>query len=118
MLFALPGCDGGKVHVLTGPTMGTSYTVKIIGPIDRGKIQSLIEDELARINSLMSTYDRQSELSRFNQSPTSVAFPVAEDVLRVLRMSQKIHNESEGAFDVTVGPLVNLWGIWPWNSGK
>jgi FAD:protein FMN transferase len=112
-LFMLFGCEGGKVHILDGPTMGTSYTVKIVGPIDKGKLKLLIENELVRINSLMSTYDDQSELSRFNRSPISTSVPVSEDVLTVLRMSQKIHDESNGAFDVTIGPLVNLWGFGP-----
>lgn len=118
LLLALFGCEGGKVHVLTGPTMGTSYTIKIIGSIDKPKLQSQIDAELAHINALMSTYDEQSELSRFNQSPVSTSFPVAIELQNVLQMSQKIHDESNGAFDVTVGPLVNIWGFGPGFTGN
>ena len=118
LLLALFGCEGGEVHVLTGPTMGTSYTIKIIGSIDKPKLQSQIDAELAHINALMSTYDEQSELSRFNQSPVSTSFPVAIELQNVLQMSQKIHDESNGAFDVTVGPLVNIWGFGPGFTGN
>ena len=100
--------------MVSGPTMGTSYTVKIVeeGP-DRGKLRSQIEMELQRINGLMSTYDENSELSKFNRSPVSSPFPVSPEILEVLELSREIHAHSGGAFDVTVGPLVNLWGFGP-----
>ena len=72
--------------------MGTSYTVKIVhGDLDRAKLRSEIEAELQRINGLMSTFDENSELSKFNRSPVSSPFPVSPEILEVLELSREIH---------------------------
>jgi len=111
ILFA---CERESLFVISGPTMGTSYTVKIVHEdLDMGKLRSQIEAELRRINGLMSTFDENSELSRFNRSPVSSPFPVSPEILEVLKLSREIHEHSGGAFDVTVGALVNLWGFGP-----
>ena len=81
--------------------------------LDKTKIGSEIEAELKRINSLMSTYDENSELSQFNRFQGKGLFPVSPETLEVLRLSGSVHDHSDGAFDVTVGPLVNLWGFGP-----
>ena len=110
----LLACEGNSEHVFSGNTMGTSYTVKIIEDnITDDMLAEQIGDELQRINSLMSTYDQSSELSMFNQAPEHIEFPVSTDVIKVLEMSGMIHDQSDGAFDVSVGPLVNLWGFGP-----
>ncbi|MCZ6502833.1 MAG: FAD:protein FMN transferase [Gammaproteobacteria bacterium] len=111
ILFA---CERESLFVISGPTMGTSYTVKIVGEdLDRGKLRSQIEVELQRINGLMSTFDENSELSKFNRFPVSSPFTVSAAILEVLMLSSEIFDHSGGAFDVTVGPLVNLWGFGP-----
>ena len=107
-------CEGERLYVISGPIMGTSYTIKMVGvDLDQGKLAGVIEKELLRINGLMSTYDEHSELSRFNRSPVLIPFPVSVEVMEVLKLSSEIHKHSRGAFDVTAGPLVNLWGFGP-----
>ena len=62
----------------------------------------------------MSTYDAESELSRFNQSEAQDAwFPVAAETAEVVAISRDISRHTGGRFDVTLGPLVNLWGFGP-----
>jgi thiamine biosynthesis lipoprotein len=104
---------------MSGKTMGTTYTVKVVGDyfgengLSEENLGASIDAELVRLNSLLSTYDETSELSRFNQAGISESFPVSVELLEVLHISGMIYEQSNGAFDVTVGPLVNLWGFGP-----
>ncbi len=96
--------------------MGTSYSVKYRHNIDRLSPQLLhreIEGLLATINKTMSTYDPDSELSRFNSARTTDWVPVSTSLFTVLKAALEINAQSDGAYDVTVGPLVNLWGFGP-----
>jgi thiamine biosynthesis lipoprotein len=122
LVLVLPflcGCGEPQLHVMSGKTMGTTYTVKVVGDyfgengLSEEILGSRIDAELVRLNGLMSTYDETSELSRFNQAAISESFPVSGELLEVLQISRMIYEQSNGAFDVTVGPLVNLWGFGP-----
>jgi thiamine biosynthesis lipoprotein len=96
--------------------MGTSYTVELAAPIDdavRNKLTELIEVELAAVNRAMSTYDPRSELSQFNEREDLRWAPASRGLLEVLDSASRISNATQGAFDVTVGPLVDLWGFGP-----
>jgi thiamine biosynthesis lipoprotein len=101
---------------LTGPTMGTGYSVKIVtlpDSLDADTLHQAIDSELARINDLMSTYQDDSELSRFNQYQEDDWFTVSSDTLAVVQEAHDVAELTDGALDVTVGPLVNLWGFGP-----
>lgn len=101
---------------LTGTTMGTSYSVKIVdlpAAIDSKILDRDIAQLLAEVNGLMSTYQEDSELSCFNRSRSTHWIAVSSELVKVLAEAQKISRLSGGAFDVTVGPLVNLWGFGP-----
>lgn len=101
----------------SGPTMGTQYRVILpFCPLRDGAMQALrmdIEARLDSINRQMSTWQPESEISRFNDAVTTNAFPVSAEFARVVRMAQSLSAESGGAFDITVGPLVKLWGFGP-----
>lgn len=104
------------VSQLTGSTMGTSYTVKYrhtpdVPPVT--VIQAEIEQQLAEINQSMSTYDANSELSRFNRSASTGWIPVSDPLFTVLAAALEVGEQSGDAFDITIGPLVNLWGFGP-----
>lgn len=102
------------VHVLSGSTMGTTYNVKIVPGNKVFKVSELqvqIQNKLDMIDSLMSTYKPDSELSRFNKEQEGVSFSLSKDTFDVIAFSQNISNLTNGAFDITVGPLVNLWGF-------
>ena len=77
------------------------------------QISQEIESELERVNAQMSTYLTPSELSRFNQQTSDEWFPVSTETAAVVELALQLTRESDGAFDVTVGPLVNLWGFGP-----
>ena len=100
----------------SGATMGTNYAVKAVHvppDVDTDQLKTAIDGVLKRINDRMSTYDRNSELSRFNQSRSIDWVSVSSSLLMVMREALRVSELSEGAFDVTVGPAVNLWGFGP-----
>ncbi|MCB5313548.1 FAD:protein FMN transferase [Yersinia intermedia] len=112
----LTGCGPEQVN-LEGKTMGTSYSIKYVSDSSTPspkKLQQEIDRELELVNDRMSTYRSGSELSRFNQSrAVSTPFRVSADTAKVVREAIRINRLTDGALDVTVGPLVNLWGFGP-----
>jgi len=99
----------------TGDTMGTTYSVKLGTPElraeARGAVQRAIEEQLDRVDRLMSTYRPDSELSRFNRQPANDPFPASPETIEVFRIAREVSQLSGGAFDVTVAPLVAAWGF-------
>lgn len=116
-LLTLTGCEQAPAQVhLTGSTMGTYYSVKYIAEGDlpnQTAVQSEIDARLELVNDQMSTYRKDSELSRFNQLTDSRPFTVSKDTAKVVKEAIRLNQLSGGALDVTVGPLVNLWGFGP-----
>ncbi len=108
-------CDLLKEEItFTGSTMGTTYQVKLVaGYFDKPKgLQQRIDQRLKRINQSMSTYLPDSEISRFNNlSTTEEEFAISDDFLQVMQMARRIYEMSDGAWDATVDPLVQLWGF-------
>ena len=89
--------------------MGTTYAIQADCP---GSLpRDRIEAELARLNAQMSTYDPHSELSRFNRGPVGVAQPVSPELVDVVAAAFVVSEQTRGAFDATVAPLVALWGF-------
>lgn len=104
---------------LSGETMGTTYNVKLataLGSSDEASLRASIESVLSTIIGQMSTYEPDSEISRFNQSRSTEPFPVSKATAQVVAESLEISRQSDGAFDVTVQPLVDAWGFGP--SGR
>ena len=104
------------VTALSGPTMGTTWTVKVVtaGQPDMPTVRALdsaAADAVEAVDSSMSTYKKDSELSLFNASPSTEPVGVSAMLLAVLVEAQATTAVSGGAFDVTVGPLVNAWGF-------
>ncbi|HOJ33576.1 MAG TPA: FAD:protein FMN transferase [Candidatus Hydrogenedentes bacterium] len=102
--------------VFSGNTMGSTYTVKVVAEhpfTEQGKraVKDAIERVLADIDIKMSTYRDDSELSRFNAHRDATPFSLSRETLEVLSLSQRISKETDGAFDITVSPLVELWGF-------
>lgn len=119
VIALLAGCSdvrhARELREVTGRTMGTTYSVKYIdadgrGPAEAG-VKDLIDTRLHAINGLMSTYEADSEISRFNAAQPGRWFPLSVETLAVLELSHEISALSGGSFDVTVGPLVELWGF-------
>lgn len=103
-----------KHPILVGGTMGTGYSVTLKGYVFRTEINRLsrqIEAELVEINRQMSTWDAESEISRFNQSDDSKPFHASEDFAIVIKRALELGESTGGAFDPTLQPLLNLWGF-------
>lgn len=107
----LAGCGAGADYRrYGGTTMGTYYQVTARC---EGDMDAVIRGELDAVNAEMSTYLPDSTLSRFNRARPGEWFPVEPTLAEVVDAAGVLYRESAGAFDVTVGPLVNLWGFGP-----
>ena len=96
--------------------MGTRYTVKYIGPELNDtpeQVQKQIDHLLIDINREMSTYIPDSEISQLNENQSADWIKLSPRLFTVLAAAKLISDLSNGAFDVTIGPLVNLWGFGP-----
>jgi thiamine biosynthesis lipoprotein len=103
-----------QVMAISGSTMGTTYTVKVAElPADATlvELRSAVDERLEWINRHMSTYVADSDVSRFSQHSGSDWFEVARETAFVVSVAQQIAEDTDGAFDITVGPLVNLWSF-------
>ena len=101
---------------LPGNIFGTQYKILYVteeGVPTTDKIQEQVMSRLQRIDSLMSTWNKNSELSRFNRLAVGQEMKVDAELIQILMMSKAMHLLSQGTFDITVGPLVNLWGFGP-----
>jgi thiamine biosynthesis lipoprotein len=113
------GCSEQKqnsdIVSFTGMTMGTTFTVKWVeqNSVPVMALKEEVNKALLDVNQSMSTYIPDSELSLFNELPAGSDIDVSEALFFVLSLAQDISYRTAGAFDVTVGPLVNLWGFGP-----
>jgi thiamine biosynthesis lipoprotein len=96
-------------------TMGTTYQVKIAQvQLPESELQSLrtkVDAALREVNRQMSTYDPGSEISRFNRFDDTTAFEVSPEFAIVVNKALRVYESSDNSFDITVAPLVNLWGF-------
>lgn len=105
-----------KAYALSGASMGTTYDVEIVAPpadLDRRRLRDDIADRLAVLERSMSTWLPGSELSRFNAAHDTGWFEVSPALCEAVADALSIGRMTGGAFDVTAGPLVNLWGFGP-----
>ncbi|WP_339907248.1 FAD:protein FMN transferase [Symmachiella dynata] len=115
-IFAIGGCGAPTVESLslTGETMGTTYSITVADPppeLVAAALQTSVDAALETVNNQMSTWRPDSELSRFNAAQTTEWVPVSPELAKVVAAAQQISKQTDGAFDVTVGPLVQLWGF-------
>lgn len=113
----ITGCGGraAKSFSLSGQTMGTTWSAVISRStgVTQEELQRRLQEELDRVNGLMSTYDPKSQLSLFNQSTSTEWQQLPEELVELVAEAVRINGASDGAFDVTIGPVVNLWGFGP-----
>jgi thiamine biosynthesis lipoprotein len=116
-LLLLAACGGETTPVkLSGSSMGTTWHVSYIatpGIPDDVKLHAGIDEQLERVNRSMSTYRPDSELSQISAAPIKTWITPSPDFFLVLTTALDVGSKSEGAYDVTVAPLVNLWGFGP-----
>ncbi len=102
--------------VVTGPAFGTTFTVKVVaegeGTAVKTELAALVRDVIDRVDRAMSTYRADSEINVFNRHGVEV-FPASRDFAVVVAEAQRVSRLTGGAFDITVGPLVDAWGFGP-----
>lgn len=103
-------------RVLRGPTMGTTYVITLPqrhGAQGSASLKHTIDALLEAIEQCMSTYRPDSELSRLSANPGTAWLPLSDQLFRVLAAAAQVSRDTAGAFDITVGPVVNVWGFGP-----
>jgi FAD:protein FMN transferase len=105
---------GDQIVALSGETMGTSWTVRLVLPHDAeaATLQAAIQDELDAVVAVFSHWDPRSEVSRFNQAPAGV-WALSKPLWSLLDQSLDLADETNGAVDPTLGALIGLWGFGP-----
>jgi FAD:protein FMN transferase len=102
--------------VLAGPTMGTTYTLKVTAPpasVDSARLRQTVDEVLTQIDRSMSGYRADSEVVRFNANASTQWYAVSEELAQVVQAALEVSEASSGAFDITVAPLVAAWGFGP-----
>ena len=117
----LSGCDrhretvGASALVLEGRTMGTFWRVSLanVDPSLKKNLQKAVQQQLDNDDRQLSTWKADSVLSRFNQYRGSDPQPIGDDMADIITLALRIGQKTQGKMDITVGPLVNLWGFGP-----
>ncbi|MBB45372.1 MAG: thiamine biosynthesis protein ApbE [Rhodospirillaceae bacterium] len=125
ILFILIGCFGeetGQSPIsINGQTMGTTYNVTVVdNPLRLSKenLKKRIEKTLNEVNDKMSNWYDQSEISIINNDNRGKPIDLSQELFDVIKLSTDIHIRSNGAFDITAAPLINLWGFGPNKSER
>jgi thiamine biosynthesis lipoprotein len=116
--FLRQGADSGadRELAISGPTMGTVFNVKVVtddvSDDHRDRLTEIVHQVVEGVDQTMSTYRPESEIEHFNRGGTDV-FAASRDLIEVVVEAQRVARLTNGAFDITVGPLVDLWGFGP-----
>lgn len=116
LMLLLAACQPAPTQTrIQGSTMGTYYAVTLSDPFPggQGALQQEVETLLARLNQEISTYDPASLISRFNQGTGQPPQVIPATMAKIVQQGMDAGRLTLGALDVTVGPLVNLWGFGP-----
>jgi thiamine biosynthesis lipoprotein len=113
--LSLSRANTDRVEALQGATMGTTWSVKLVAArgLHPAEIRGGIEARLDRVVAQMSTWEPDSDLSRFNRAPAGSWYRLRDECLTVLAYALEVAGDTGGAYDPTVGPLVDLWGFGP-----
>jgi len=113
----LSGCgNGDSLESVGGPTMGSTYSIKYVrhaGLADTAEVRREVEGILAEVDRELSTYRNDSDIERFNALPAHSCQKMPASVLELIRVGEQLSVQSEGSYDLTVEPLMNLWGFGP-----
>ncbi|MCQ6256885.1 FAD:protein FMN transferase [Pseudomonas sp. Q11] len=117
LVSVLSGCgNGDSLERFDGPTMGSRYSIQYVrhsatpGP---NALQVEVENILAEVDRQFSTYRSDSDIERFNALPANSCQLMPGPVLELVRVGEQLSVQSDGSFDLTVEPLLNLWGFGP-----
>lgn len=99
--------------IIQGKTMGTFYAINVVGGYKGGEagLKALSEGAFKQICDEISTFDKNAELYKFNDFKSTEPFEISNELGRIIQDTVYQGRRIEGATDITVGPLVNLWGF-------
>jgi thiamine biosynthesis lipoprotein len=102
-----------ELYKTSGDTMGTKYYIIVCADSSWGweRTHVAIDNELARVNQMMSTFIDDSEITKFNDNPSTDWIPASPEMVKLVKLSKEASEIVDGKFDITVGPLVDLWGF-------
>lgn len=113
----LAGCgNGDSIESFGGPTMGSTYSIKYVryaGGPDSSQVRREVEGILAEVDRQLSTYRNDSDIEHFNALPANSCQTMPASVLELIRVGKELSVQSDGSYDLTVEPLMNLWGFGP-----
>lgn len=113
-LFVLVGCQKEQLQSFSGRTMGTQYNITVVAnEVKAGLVARQISAELSDFSDIFSTYVRNSEINQISQAPVDQWIPLSDHMYALLEMSLQVAEQSDGAFDPTIRPLVDIWGFGP-----
>ena len=115
------GLDDERIEEFGGPTMGSTYSIKYVrseGVAPQAELKAATEAILAEIDLQMSTYRDDSLIEQFNLAPAGTCQAMPKGVLDLVRAGDRLHQESQGYFDLTLEPLLDLWGFGPKGQGE
>lgn len=110
---AAPAIGATPTRIIGGPAFGSAWRLVLAGSADAETARSVIETVIAGVDATMSPYKHASALSRFNRGPHAVRQAMPASLCAVAREALAIARQTGGAFDPTVGPLVNRFGFGP-----
>lgn len=115
----LAGCSE-RVEEFGGPTMGSTYSVKYVRSASAPSVEQArgeVEAILGEVDRQMSTYRADSDVERFNALPAGSCMALPAPMLELVGFASALSRDSDGAFDMTLEPLLNLWGFGPKGRG-
>ncbi|POA80842.1 thiamine biosynthesis protein ApbE [Pseudomonas sp. DP16D-R1] len=117
LIVVLSACgNGDSMESFGGPTMGSTYSIKYVrraGLPVAADVRVEVEKILADIDRQLSTYRSDSDIERFNDLPANRCQKMPASILKLIRVGEQLSEQSEGSYDLTVEPLLNLWGFGP-----
>ncbi|MCH9665881.1 MAG: FAD:protein FMN transferase [Gammaproteobacteria bacterium] len=114
-LVLLNSCaDNARTIDLHGNIFGTTYNIKYLSTSKTAGSQIVhraILERLGEIDSKMSTWEQDSEIIKLNKKPLNVELPISQELIEILELSVQLNQDTLGVFDISIGPLVNIWGF-------
>lgn len=101
-----------QIQSLSGESMGSTWSVRYVGEdASVESVRAAIEQRLALVDQQMSSWKTDSDLSQFNTAVAGTWRVLPTDLFKVVEAALKLAEDTGGAYDPTVGPLVDLWGF-------
>ena len=100
-----------QVQELSGSIFGSSYSIKYIGDLNPQQFKNDLDVFFKNFNSEFSTYQSDSTISSLNQAGEQVRLKVTPRFIAMLKLAKRLHEQTDGAFDPTLGPIISAWGF-------